>query len=396
MRPRVSGALALAIVSASCSDPRKPAPDVVAPPPSTAATSTTPPLVPEPKSDGRRREITLYFRGKIGGREATMELTEDKDALSGSYGYELGVPELRGVLRWLSLTGTTSPDGGFVLKETLYSTKPGEDQREEETGVFRGRIVRETIHGRARQRLRGVWSRPNGEKKATFDLRESVPDLGSTMEVLSREIDDESNPRVRVHATYPEIAPSTSSVAVELNRRAKGMVKHEIDSFTKEAIEPEESEETDNAETEGEESDSEEEERSGYIEVWYECTLATKRIVSIRIDEAFYAPGAAHPSGSVMVLNVDRRTARDLSLADLFRPRSKYLAKLSAIVGTLNGKRSYDISASPRAEDFARWTASPYGLHFYFDVAHALGDTVEAFVPYSALKAELDPAGPVP
>jgi hypothetical protein len=348
---------------------------------------------------GRPKEITRYFRGKIGGRDATLELTEEGRALRGSYDEELGVAELRGSLHWYSLTGTISEDGSFVLKEMLYFARPGEDQQEEETGLLSGRRVIEQTRLGPRQHLTGTWSRPNGAKKTSVDFLENAFELGGSAQIVAREMDEEPNQLNRAHASYPEIVGDTSTASAEINRRSRAIARDEIDGFIQETIVSEESNESDESASEETTAEEEPEEPSkdedGYIEVWYECMLANPRSVSIRFDVVVHALGAAHPNSTVKVLNFDRKRGRPLKLGDLFRPGSKYLVKLASIANRLD-KNGYELKEKqPRAEDFARWTASPHGLHFYFDVAHSIGDTVEAFVPYALLKDELEPAGPV-
>ena len=69
----------------------------------------------------------------------------------------------------------------------------------------------------------------------------------------------------------------------------------------------------------------------GYMEGSYSATMQSNGVISVLFTYDEYTPGAVHPWGVMESVNYDTRNHRVLALADLFRPGSSYVKRLSKI-----------------------------------------------------------------
>ncbi|GAB0104695.1 hypothetical protein JMUB6875_36700 [Nocardia sp. JMUB6875] len=109
--------------------------------------------------------------------------------------------------------------------------------------------------------------------------------------------------------------------------------------------------------------------------------------------------GGAHPFivQSTCVINAD--TSEKLGFGDVFNDESEGLKLLSAqaaklLPATRAGTGYNKNGITPTAENFKSWTATPDGMHVYFDqgqVAAEAAGAVDITVPWSALQAQLKP-----
>ena len=138
--------------------------------------------------------------------------------------------------------------------------------------------------------------------------------------------------------------------------------------------------------------------------------MITARVFSARTTYSQYSAGAAHPTTSAFVVNVDRGTRRPIALADLFRDGVAHLDTLSARAradvraqmtekagGTEIPEDMLRDGTAPAAVSFALFTLAADGLHLYFP-AYAVAPYVfgdfETIVPWSALRPMLRDGGP--
>ncbi|APA98066.1 RsiV family protein [Nocardia seriolae] len=109
--------------------------------------------------------------------------------------------------------------------------------------------------------------------------------------------------------------------------------------------------------------------------------------------------GGAHPFTveSTCVVNVDN--AESLTLKDVFTNENKGLEVLSAqaaklLPTTRAGDGYTKAGITPTREHFQVWTATPQGMHVYFQqgqVGPEAAGPVDITVPWSALKSQLKP-----
>jgi hypothetical protein len=141
--------------------------------------------------------------------------------------------------------------------------------------------------------------------------------------------------------------------------------------------------------------------------------LATDDVQSAVFTISRYEHGMAHASYELRVVNYDAKAGRELALADLFRPGSGYLQKISAGAvarlrminreydeeqPTFLGDPEYVENASATAKNYRNWTLTPRGLAVTFEpyqVGPFAAGSPSVLIPYSELKDVLKPGGPL-
>lgn len=138
-----------------------------------------------------------------------------------------------------------------------------------------------------------------------------------------------------------------------------------------------------------------------YIDLNYDIYHVDEALISIKFNVDWYGAGAAHPNTYSMTLNYDLQNAKVLELADLFKPKSKFLEAL-ANYSTERLKEAgvliFPEGAEPKPENYRSWNISMNGLVINFDdyqvAPHAVGPQ-QVTVPYSVLQALIRPDGPL-
>lgn len=139
------------------------------------------------------------------------------------------------------------------------------------------------------------------------------------------------------------------------------------------------------------------------IDLDYEIRLATDSFLSIYFIGYSYGIGAAHSVQYSFVMNYDLGSGKELKLADLFKPRSKYLEFISRYCmnelskGTDQGSVIFKDALAPITENYDSWNVTRDGIRFNFDACKVFGcaggkQTVE--IPFAALKEILNPERP--
>ncbi len=152
------------------------------------------------------------------------------------------------------------------------------------------------------------------------------------------------------------------------------------------------------------------------LNITYRVRAATPDLVSVEFPIDYYSHGAAHPSHAFHVINYDQKAGRELSLADLFRPGSDYLKRVSEVAiaqvrrwnkdsadysgsggNTYLNDPEFEEGAAPKAENYQNWTITPRGLVVTFDYyqlgSYAAGAQT-VVLPYADLKDVLRADGP--
>lgn len=370
----------MALVVAGCRKSSAPAPAA----PATAPTPAEQPLnvvggaTPPPQ--------TKHFKGSIGSTlDLQMKLVREGDKLTGSYFYQK-------VGTRISLRGTVDKDGNLTLDEF--------DPQGKQTGVFKGLWTVKAEDGLIT--LAGNWSKPpsekGGDKKTAFSVHEEPINLSGDVDVIARSV-KENNKKLmyEIDAQYPQFTGGNNPNLEKFNQLARVVVVKIVSGFKKD-LAPEEGDEPRPENSMG--SD---------LGIGYTINLAQDDLVSVQFDVGSYYQGAAHPNSYTETLNYDLKNGKQLKLADLFKPGSKYLQTLSTLcVADLkkqwkekNAEVIEDMlkdGSAPTAKNYESWTITKRGIGINFDpyqVAPYAAGPQFVMVPYSALKELIKPDGPL-
>ena len=130
------------------------------------------------------------------------------------------------------------------------------------------------------------------------------------------------------------------------------------------------------------------------IHLDYDVLLATDSVLSIFFNGYSYGIGAAHGSQFSFVINYDLVADKELKLARLFKPGSKYLEFISRYCSealSLDRDRALEFTQDPDS-----WNITRDGLSFHFDHCKFFAcsegyKNVE--IPFAAMKEILNQAG---
>ena len=127
------------------------------------------------------------------------------------------------------------------------------------------------------------------------------------------------------------------------------------------------------------------------FDVDYEVNLASDSVLSICFNGYVYSIGAAHGSQISFVINYDLASGKELKLAPLFKPGSKYLEFISRYC--TDELSLYPGWALELTEDPESWNITRNGLRFTFDHCKffACSEGSKAVeIPFTALKEILN------
>ena len=117
-------------------------------------------------------------------------------------------------------------------------------------------------------------------------------------------------------------------------------------------------------------------------------------IVTVLFEYSEYTPGAVHPWGVMSSVNYDTRSARFLTLSDLFRPGSNYVARLSeiSIHDLLQDEYAVETAirqgAGPAEKNFEVFTLTDTELVLHFQqyqVAPGVVPSAQVSIPFKEL-----------
>jgi hypothetical protein len=298
-----------------------------------------------------------------------MQLSVGAESTYGSYVYETTKAARHSVVEAITLSGTVDKSGRVELTEST-SDANGNDVK---TGAIRGTLTT----GDTGAKLVGTWTKPDGSRQLPVSLAErAATDAGTRITAKTYKVANAKYAKV-VSVRYPSFDakdPSAKALNAEIERWVATRVK-EYEESVDELTLPNGAE-------------------GLALDVDYEVTLANADAVSVlfMIYEDF---GGAHPASEEHTVNFDMRRGRPLALADLFADKRGYLRALSAKAQPLfTGEPDLSADTSPKPENYGIWYLTPNGLSIVFEVAHVVGDTAEAYIPYRDLKGLVDPYGP--
>ena len=324
-----------------------------------------------------------YFKGSIGtSLDLQMKLVRTGDQLSGNYFYEkIGTR--------IDVRGNVDKDGNLTLEEFDPSGK--------QTGVFKGIWQVDAADGLVT--LAGNWSKPPSEKgsdkKTAFSIHEEPIAFTGDVELISKQIKERSKElNLEIAANYPQLTGGNNQNFEKFNQAARALVSKKVAGFKKdlqndEGLEPL--------------PDS----MGSDLSVDYTVVLAQDDLVSIKFEVSSYYQGAAHPNSYSDVLNYDLKNGKQLKLADLFKPDTKFLPVIATYsIGDLKKQAKdkgllddqIESGAAPAAKNYLSWNITKKGLGINFDpyqVGPYAAGPQYVMVPYTILKDLINPEGPL-
>lgn len=327
--------------------------------------------------------IVKFFKGSIGSALGLqMKLVRDGNTLTGTYFYQK-------VGAKIDLRGSVDKDGNVVLDEFDANAKP--------TGTFKGLWK---IGEGGLIEIAGNWSKPNSTKTTAFSLHEEPIEFTTGVEITARQI-KENNKKLKyeINAEYPQLIGTADPNLEKFNQAARALVMKQVAEFRKQM-----------AENAGQDNPVGSETGSD-LGAGYSIALAKDDLISVQFDIGGYYAGAAHPNSYTDVINFDLRNGKQLRLADLFKPGSKYLQVLANYcledLKKQSKKKGEDgmldddwiqRGAGPEVNNYRSWTITKTGLGITFD-SYQVGPYAAGpqfvFVPYAALKDIIKPDGPI-
>lgn len=327
-----------------------------------------------------RGEKFQTFRGQIGSFNVEMRLRRAGPSLEGAYFYTNRKTDIE-------LRGQVDAQGNFTLRESSGGAH---------TGTFKGRWADDEETGRLM--LGGEWTKPDGTGALSFLLTEHAVEFSAGRTLVTKELREE-NKRLRytVEAEYPRIEGGGGDGAARFNGEAERFVRGKVAEFK-----------NDVAESAGEGPHTE---TGSDISITYDVGFADDELVSVVFTVGSYYSGAAHPNSYTEVINFDLRRGRRLQLADLFKPSSDYLARVSRYsVNALKAQSrkhgpepllddaGIEEGAGPDPENYKSWVITRRGLSLTFD-AYQVGPYAAGpqyvFIPFAELKDIIRAGGPV-
>jgi hypothetical protein len=312
------------------------------------------------------------FGGWVGKYPVRMTLRRGAGGeLTGAYSYE-------GRTGSLALKGTADAGGAFTLDEFDGA---------KQTGTFKGTWREKDYEPEAR--LEGEWTKPGGGGSQSFTLYEEP---AASARITEKHVKEQNKARgYEVDAEYPQVAG-----AENFNSLVEQFVTKLINDFKRNpGVKP----------PAGAPADA--------LNVGYTLRLASDDIQSAVFTISRLEHGMAHPAYEFRVVNYDAKAGRELQLADLFKPGSDYLQRISAAAiarlrminqeygdetPTFLGDPEYVENASAKAKNYQHWTLTARGLAITFEpyqVGPFAAGSPNVLIPYAELKDVLRPGGPL-
>ena len=310
------------------------------------------------------------FRGYLSGKNIQMTLTRNGNKLSGTYFYQK-------IGKDLTLTGMIDADGNFKLEEFAPNGA--------KTGTFSGQWKEgEDKNGVS---LEGEWINPKNKESLGFFAEEQMINFSGDQKLVDKTFAETNKPKMfEITAVYPELTGVEPLIAANFNKLVKDAVMRRVSEFRKNmmSLTAEDLKYTKQLGV------------NNYLETSYSVELANDNIVSLYFQNSDFE-GGAHPNHYSFTLNYDLKSGKEVKLADLFKPNSNYLQKISDYsiqklkieAGEMSDEEWIKTGAGPEADNFSSWNITDKGILITFDpyqvAAYAAGPQ-EVLIPYSQLK----------
>jgi len=323
------------------------------------------------------------FRGTIGESKVEMDIKREGDSLSGSYYYLKSGSSNR-----LILKGKVSGDGSFTMQES--------DETGKQTGEFKGKWKQEPNEAGAT--LEGEWLKPGQKSEGSgFYAWEQMVYFAAT-QITTREIKESIKAKkAELSAEYPEL--SGGEGVVGFNQVAKAKVMKSLTEFKKMLA----GETAADIKLLGQ--------MGNYVDIGYDVEYADDDLISVSFGEDTFT-GGAHPNQNTFTLTYDLKAGRELKLADLFKPGSKYLATIADYsLRDLKARKDaesgenlglaqdiFEEGAEPTSDNYRNWNITKKGLLITFppyQVGAYVFGTQTVIIPYAQMKDIALPDGPL-
>lgn len=237
-----------------------------------------------------------------------------------------------------------------------------------------------------------------------FSFRHEQPEvrLNPATTIVPKELSDENAAlKFEVRVSFPQIEGSLDSSQRKFNRAVSALARKNFSDYKNRQLRPI---------SKAERFPRYHEDVVEFLQIHYDIPFATEDIVSIRFSADTYGRGAAHSVQYFFVFNYDLKSAREIRLADLFRPASSYLSFISnysrekvkeRICGEggwagpqpfaecLKNAPLWEDGIKPQVRNFKAWSITREGLLVSFDACQLTGCAAGEFyviVPYSEIK----------
>lgn len=339
-----------------------------------------------PQSGAATVVETRFFTGSIGtALDLQMKLQREADKLTGSYFYQK-------VGTKIDLRGTVDQNGNVLLEEF--------DSAGKQTGIFKG-AWKQNADGVVE--ITGDWTKPNSDKKTAFSLQQQPVEFSNGAEIVAKQIKEKNKKlKYEIDVVYPQVTGSTDPNYQKFNNTVRALMTKKVADFKKEMTpSPEDEASAAEGETTPEESSGSD------VTVSYDVVLAKDDLIAIEFTVSSYYAGAAHPNSYMEVINFDLKNGKQLKLADLFNPGTKYLQTIAAYCiqelkkQTKGADAALDEDwikkgAAPELTNYDNWTIRKKGLGVTFDsyqVGPYAAGPQSVLVPYSVVKDIVKPDG---
>lgn len=199
-----------------------------------------------------------------------------------------------------------------------------------------------------------------------------------------------------IETSYPQLTGKLSPSAEKFNQLISELVEQEVLRFKKYVA-------ADMVHM----KNLPEEARQNSLHIDYDVDVISPNnntVISVRLSIEGMQAGRAHPYHTNHVLNYDLAQEKVLTLADLFKPKSKYLAVISNYCrDALNKKLKSDQfmvaeGTKPIEKNFKNWSIDEDSIVFTFEeyqVAPYVYGSQEVDIPYAVLKELIAPTSPI-
>lgn len=315
------------------------------------------------------------FKGNIAQARFEMTLRRAGTELNGTYFYIKS-----GSASLLTLRGKIEANGNFTMQEF--------DSAGKQTGEFKGIWKEEPNQSGAS--LEGEWKKPNAKDWQAFWASEQMLFFSNSTQIINKQINESLKAkRIDLNAEYPELAGGANVSG--FNQVVKTRINRDLADFKKAQMS-----------LSAEDLKMFPEGMNSYIELSYNVEYADNDLISVSFLEGSFT-GGAHPNYNTFTITYDLKNGKELKLAELFKPGSKYLEAVSAYaIKDLQSRKipdsdenmglaqdSFADGALPKAENYQSWNLTKKGLMFNFDPyqvgPYAVGPQT-VIVPYAVLK----------
>jgi hypothetical protein len=238
----------------------------------------------------------------------------------------------------------------------------------------------------------GAGQAQDSSPTATMPATQPAIALDNGLQIVDRRSNETiEKPKLSIDVSKPVLTGQTGPAVEGFNKAVDSIIQDTVGTFKKDTLENEAI-----ATLPPDIADL-----GSYLSVNYEVFNTPNGLISVRFNVGWYSAGAAHPNSYTISLNYDLAASKTLALADLFKPKARYLDALSAYcIKALEAADRLDFpeGAAPKEENFRSWNITQDGLLINFDdyqvTPHAVGPQ-HVVVPYATLTSLIRMDGPL-